>query len=71
VLIRVDVSDDFEELAPFEFRWSNPDNYPSKSSPVITLSCSWLSEEQLTHFYDKLEEMWEQGEVILFKWIEW
>lgn len=59
-------------LPPLVLSFDLPDDYPSTSAPVFTISSKWLTRVQITALCRKLDELWEenQGNVVLFTWIQ-
>ncbi|XP_061094117.1 E3 ubiquitin-protein ligase RNF14-like [Conger conger] len=59
-------------LPPLVLNFELPVDYPSKSSPLFTLNCKWLSEIQLAAVCRHLDELWQEslGSVVLFSWIQ-
>lgn len=55
-------------LPPLELYASLPLDYPSKSPPKFTLCSSWLRYSMLSKLCKKLDELWEESE-ILFTWM--
>ncbi|XP_013384550.1 E3 ubiquitin-protein ligase RNF14-like [Lingula anatina] len=58
-------------LPPIVLNFQLVPDYPSKNPPNFTLSCKWLSKEQLTRLCKKLDEIWLENEnqEILFLWM--
>ena len=56
-----------KHLPPITLKFSLPEDYPLSSPPDLSLSCSWLGEEQLSEIKTKLLEEWD-GDVVLFTW---
>ncbi|XP_074650346.1 E3 ubiquitin-protein ligase RNF14-like [Tubulanus polymorphus] len=65
-----EISHEVQYLPPIQLNFQFPAEYPSRSPPQFTLSCKWLSLNQLTKLCQKLDEIWDEnkGEVILFLW---
>ncbi|KAI5096950.1 E3 ubiquitin-protein ligase RNF14 isoform X1 [Silurus meridionalis] len=63
---------DVSFLPPLVLNFELPDDYPSSSPPVFTLSSKWLSRLQLTSLCKRLDDLWQenQGSVVLFTWIQ-
>ncbi|KAJ8277579.1 hypothetical protein GJAV_G00076920 [Gymnothorax javanicus] len=59
-------------LPPLVLKFELPADYPSKSSPLFTLGCKWLSKVQLAAVCRQLDELWQEslGNVVLFSWIQ-
>ncbi|KAM9311593.1 E3 ubiquitin-protein ligase RNF14 [Gastrophryne carolinensis] len=59
-------------LPPLVLNFEFPPGYPSTTPPIYTLSCKWLSPQQLTLLCKHLDDLWEenQGCVILFAWMQ-
>ncbi|XP_077305803.1 E3 ubiquitin-protein ligase RNF14-like isoform X2 [Lithobates pipiens] len=59
-------------LPPIVLDFELPPGYPSTTSPIFTLSCKWLSPEQLTLLCQGLDNLWEEnrGSVVLFAWMQ-
>ncbi|XP_040214175.1 E3 ubiquitin-protein ligase RNF14-like isoform X2 [Rana temporaria] len=59
-------------LPPIVLDFEFPPGYPSTTCPIFTLSCKWLSPEQLTLMCQRLDDLWEanRGSVILFAWMQ-
>ncbi|XP_077305797.1 E3 ubiquitin-protein ligase RNF14-like isoform X1 [Lithobates pipiens] len=59
-------------LPPIVLDFELPPGYPSTTSPIFTLSCKWLSPEQLTFLCQRLDDLWEEnrGSVVLFAWMQ-
>ncbi|KAJ8376798.1 hypothetical protein SKAU_G00073780 [Synaphobranchus kaupii] len=59
-------------LPPLVLNFELPPDYPSTSSPLFTLSCKWLSEDQLAAVCRHLDKLWQEspGSVVLFSWIQ-
>lgn len=57
-------------LPPLKLKFVYPNDYPSCSAPVFTVSCSWLSLRQLSKLCDQLDQIWKEnkGDVIVFLW---
>ncbi|XP_007247086.2 E3 ubiquitin-protein ligase RNF14 isoform X1 [Astyanax mexicanus] len=63
---------DVSFLPPLVLSFELPENYPSTSAPVFTLSSKWLSRLQLSALCKQLDKLWKenQGSVVLFTWIQ-
>lgn len=59
-------------LPPLILNFELPEDYPSTSPPVYTLSSKWMTRAQMSALCRRLDELWEenQGCVILFTWIQ-
>lgn len=59
-------------LPPLVLNFEFPEDYPSSSAPVYTLSSKWMTRAQMSSLCSRLDELWEenQGCVILFTWIQ-
>lgn len=59
-------------LPPLSLTFELPEDYPSSSPPSFTLSCSWLTEKQLTSLGDQLTDIYQasSGAVVLFDWVQ-
>ncbi|KAI4476388.1 hypothetical protein M0802_014875 [Mischocyttarus mexicanus] len=59
-------------LPPLSLYVTLPEDYPSISQPMFTLSSSWLCQTMLAKLCKKLDSLWEEnkGLEILFSWIE-
>uniref|UniRef100_A0A6J0URH0 RBR-type E3 ubiquitin transferase n=1 Tax=Pogona vitticeps TaxID=103695 RepID=A0A6J0URH0_9SAUR len=59
-------------LPPVVLNFEFPEDYPSTSPPVFTLSSKWLSRAQLTALCKRLDNIWEEnrGSVVLFAWMQ-
>ncbi|XP_072040514.1 E3 ubiquitin-protein ligase RNF14-like isoform X2 [Amphiura filiformis] len=59
-------------LPPIVLNFQYPSDYPSCSAPSFTLSCKWLSINQLSKLCAKLDDIWKENsnEVILFLWTQ-
>ncbi|XP_073490545.1 E3 ubiquitin-protein ligase RNF14-like [Aquarana catesbeiana] len=59
-------------LPPIVLNFEFPPGYPSTTCPIFTLSCKWLSPEQLTLMCQRLDDLWEEnrGSVVLFAWMQ-
>ncbi|CAI9592311.1 unnamed protein product, partial [Staurois parvus] len=59
-------------LPPIVLDFEFPPGYPSTTCPIFTLSCNWLSPEQLTLMCQRLDVLWEEnrGSVVLFAWMQ-
>ncbi|MBN3302497.1 RNF14 ligase, partial [Amia calva] len=59
-------------LPPVVLNFELPSDYPSNSSPVFTVSSTWLSRVQLGAVCKRLDELWQEsvGSVVLFSWIQ-
>uniref|UniRef100_T1JN94 Uncharacterized protein n=1 Tax=Strigamia maritima TaxID=126957 RepID=T1JN94_STRMM len=63
---------EIEHLPPVIINFRLPLDYPSNAPPHFTLSCKWLSRDQLTFLCTQLDRIWEEhtGEVVLFHWFQ-
>uniref|UniRef100_A0A146ZPL5 RBR-type E3 ubiquitin transferase n=1 Tax=Fundulus heteroclitus TaxID=8078 RepID=A0A146ZPL5_FUNHE len=63
---------DVSFLPPLLLTFELPEDYPSSSPPSFTLTCSWLTQPQLTSLRDKLTDLYQAtgGAVVLFSWIQ-
>uniref|UniRef100_A0A8C4NDB1 RBR-type E3 ubiquitin transferase n=1 Tax=Eptatretus burgeri TaxID=7764 RepID=A0A8C4NDB1_EPTBU len=61
-----------KNLPPVMLHFELPMSYPSRSPPVFTLSCKWLTQAQLSKVCWHLDELWEQnyGSEIIFIWTQ-
>uniref|UniRef100_UPI00358F5290 E3 ubiquitin-protein ligase RNF14 isoform X2 n=1 Tax=Myxine glutinosa TaxID=7769 RepID=UPI00358F5290 len=61
-----------KNLPPVMLHFELPKNYPSRSPPMFTLSCKWLTRAQLSKLCWNLDELWEQncGSEIIFIWTQ-
>ncbi|KAM9299333.1 E3 ubiquitin-protein ligase RNF14-like [Gastrophryne carolinensis] len=59
-------------LPPLVLNFELPPAYPSTTPPIYTLSCKWLSSQQLTLLCQHLDDLWEEnkGCVVLFAWMQ-
>ncbi|TWW75150.1 E3 ubiquitin-protein ligase RNF14 [Takifugu rubripes] len=59
-------------LPPLVLNFELPEDYPSTSPPIFTLSSKWMSAAQMSRLCRRLDELWEenQGCEILFTWIQ-
>lgn len=59
-------------LPPLVLNFEFPEDYPTTSRPVYTLSSKWMTRTQMSSLCRRLDELWEdnQGCVILFTWIQ-
>ena len=55
-------------LLPIMMEYKFPEDYPSKNSPYVYLTCQWLSRYQLNNLRDKLMSLWEPKFPVLFVW---
>ncbi|KAL2650936.1 hypothetical protein R1flu_019064 [Riccia fluitans] len=62
-----------QSLPPLRLVYTLPGSYPSHSPPLFTLSCMWLNSSRLSKLCTSLDKLWdeEQGQVVLYSWIEW
>ncbi|XP_046566743.1 E3 ubiquitin-protein ligase RNF14-like [Haliotis rubra] len=60
-------------LPPLSLQVVLPATYPSQSSPVFTLSCVWLTANQLAALCGQLDELWRESEnlPVIFTWVDW
>ncbi|XP_066288072.1 E3 ubiquitin-protein ligase RNF14-like [Branchiostoma lanceolatum] len=60
-------------LPPIILHFQYPADYPSCSAPQFTLSCKWLTLQQLTLLCKHLDELWTEnsGMEILFTWAQY
>jgi E3 ubiquitin-protein ligase RNF14 len=60
-----------EHLTPILIDFKFPCTYPSVDPPEFTLSCRWLSSDNLTKLCQKLDELWIENDhqCVLFTWI--
>ncbi|ESN98785.1 hypothetical protein HELRODRAFT_162245 [Helobdella robusta] len=58
-------------LSPIYLTFTLPPDYPSKCPPTYTLSCLWLTAEQIKSLRAALDAMWETNNnfVILYNWL--
>nr|KAG5693733.1 hypothetical protein BaRGS_002116 [Batillaria attramentaria] len=61
-----------KHLLPITLNFVFPWDYPSVQAPIFTLSCDWLSRQQLSKLCQRLDEIWEEnrGQVILYTWFQ-
>ncbi|CAM9330437.1 unnamed protein product, partial [Lampetra planeri] len=59
-------------LPPLVLNFELPEDYPSTSSPIFTLSSKWMTRGQMSSLCRRLDKLWEenQGCVILFTWMQ-
>ncbi|KAM9385757.1 E3 ubiquitin-protein ligase RNF14-like [Pholidichthys leucotaenia] len=59
-------------LPPVILTFDLPDDYPSSSPPIFTLTCSWLTQTQLSALTAQLCDLYQAtgGTVMLFSWIQ-
>ncbi|GAM26556.1 hypothetical protein SAMD00019534_097310 [Acytostelium subglobosum LB1] len=50
--------------------WQYPDSYPS-FPPSLFLSCCWMTPADMDRVIKKIYSMWEEGELVMFKYAEW
>ena len=62
-----------EYLPPLLLECTLPVDYPMSSSPIFTLSCSWLGASQLSLLCTELDRFWETslGCPVIFSWVDW
>ncbi|XP_071847831.1 E3 ubiquitin-protein ligase RNF14-like [Apostichopus japonicus] len=60
-------------LPPLVLRFDYPEDYPSCSAPHYSISCRWLSQQQINVIRQSLDNIWKdnKGEVILFLWADY
>ncbi|XP_071117850.1 E3 ubiquitin-protein ligase RNF14-like [Haliotis cracherodii] len=60
-------------LPPLSLQVVLPATYPSQSSPVFTLSCVWLTANQLAALCGQLDVLWQETEnlPVIFTWVDW
>ncbi|EDO47022.1 predicted protein [Nematostella vectensis] len=64
---------DLKYLPPIVLNFVMPENYPSIQPPEYTLSCKWLTRQQLSKLCKDLDEIWTDqgvGDVIIFRWTQ-
>ncbi|XP_032427780.1 E3 ubiquitin-protein ligase RNF14-like [Xiphophorus hellerii] len=63
---------DVSFLPPLILTFELPGDYPSSAPPSFTLTCSWLTQPQLTSLSDQLTDLYQAtgGAVVLFSWIQ-
>ncbi|XP_034003178.1 E3 ubiquitin-protein ligase RNF14-like isoform X2 [Trematomus bernacchii] len=59
-------------LPPVLLTFELPEDYPSCCPPSFTLSCSWLTQTQLSAVSDQLTDLYQAtgGAVVLFSWVQ-
>ncbi|XP_039284675.1 E3 ubiquitin-protein ligase RNF14 [Nilaparvata lugens] len=57
-------------LPPIELDLELPKDYPSKSPPCYSISCMWLSSEDLQSICEQLDQMWSNNTEVLFQWAQ-
>ncbi|KAG8439211.1 hypothetical protein GDO86_005437 [Hymenochirus boettgeri] len=59
-------------LPPIILNFELPPGYPSTGPPIFTLSCKWLSANQLSQLCQHLDDLCEElkGCVVLFAWMQ-
>uniref|UniRef100_A0A6M2DGF5 RBR-type E3 ubiquitin transferase n=1 Tax=Xenopsylla cheopis TaxID=163159 RepID=A0A6M2DGF5_XENCH len=59
-------------LPPIRLNFQMPNDYPKSGLLKYTISCNWLSGEQLVKLCNKLDEIWnlDPGEEVLYKWMQ-
>ncbi|CAM9440821.1 E3 ubiquitin-protein ligase RNF14 isoform X1 [Lampetra fluviatilis] len=59
-----------QHLPPLVMNFELPSDYPSTSPPQFTISCKWLSREQLSWLCHTMDELWQEnrGMEILYTW---
>ncbi|XP_047230227.1 E3 ubiquitin-protein ligase RNF14-like [Girardinichthys multiradiatus] len=63
---------DVSFLPPLLLTFELPEDYPSSSPPFFTLTCSWLTDPQLTSLSNQLTDLYQAtgNTVVLFSWIQ-
>ncbi|KAL5016246.1 hypothetical protein ScPMuIL_005835 [Solemya velum] len=64
---------DIRYLTPLTLRISLHPEYPSAAPPTFTLSCLWLSGQQLSSLCQQLDKLWQEslGMPVIFTWVDW
>uniref|UniRef100_UPI0037E8C117 E3 ubiquitin-protein ligase RNF14-like n=1 Tax=Semicossyphus pulcher TaxID=241346 RepID=UPI0037E8C117 len=64
--------DEISFLPPLRLTFELPKDYPSSSPPSFTLTCSWLTNTQLSALSDQLTDLYlaTGGDVVLFSWVQ-
>ena len=57
-------------LPPVTLSFSLPHGYPHSCPPTYTLRSNWLNFISLSQLCKKLDEMWVEGQVVLYDWIQ-
>ncbi|RZF36039.1 hypothetical protein LSTR_LSTR005855 [Laodelphax striatellus] len=57
-------------LPPIELDVELPKNYPSESPPSYSISCMWLSSEDLQSICKHLDSMWSNNTEVLYQWAQ-
>ncbi|XP_035509474.1 E3 ubiquitin-protein ligase RNF14-like [Morone saxatilis] len=59
-------------LPPLRLTFELPEDYPSSSPPSFTLTCSWLTQTQLSALAAQLADLYQAtgGAVVLFTWVQ-
>ncbi|KYQ93637.1 hypothetical protein DLAC_05020 [Tieghemostelium lacteum] len=58
-------------LPRISLNFQYPQDYPQESAPMFQLSCSWLSVDQMELIASHLDALFEKGELVIFKYIDW
>jgi len=60
-----------EHLTPIQIEFELPKDYPSANPPIFSLSCRWLTHNNLSKVCQKFDELWSlnENQSILFTWI--
>lgn len=63
---------DIAFLPPLVLNFELPEDYPTCSAPVFTLSSKWLTRTQMSVLCRHLDQLWgeNQGCVVLFTWVQ-
>ncbi|XP_068449398.1 E3 ubiquitin-protein ligase RNF14-like [Clinocottus analis] len=63
---------DISFLPPLLLTFDLPEDYPSSSSPSLSLTCSWLTHRQLSALSAQLTDLYQAtgGAVVLFSWVQ-
>ncbi|XP_019741369.1 E3 ubiquitin-protein ligase RNF14-like [Hippocampus comes] len=59
-------------LPPLRLNFGLPEDYPSRSPPSFSLSCNWLTHNQLAALGAHLTDLYRAtgGDVVLFSWVQ-
>nr|CAB3265629.1 ZF(RING/C6HC)-7 Zn-finger (RING/cysteine-rich C6HC)-7 [Phallusia mammillata] len=59
-------------LPPLALKFKLPTGYPSETIPEFSLSCVWLTNDQISILSNHLKELWEKsfGSEILYEWYQ-
>ncbi|XP_028299552.1 E3 ubiquitin-protein ligase RNF14-like isoform X2 [Gouania willdenowi] len=63
---------EISSLPPLLLTFELPKDYPSSSAPSFTLTCSWLTNSQLSALSSQLVDLYKatSGSVVLFSWLQ-